>query len=132
MEEQTSSGAGAAMASSNLHARPGTVIQPPASMEADLAAAAQAKTASKPNSAPSAAATPSAVASSPTLPPIPPIGMAVSEEPPNGSDPDHPMPVASTFSTYGMEYIIMFIALAVAATSFVGLVDAIISIALKD
>lgn len=95
-------------------------------------------------SAPPAAPNPSSIIA-------PPGPSAISEEQPSFSPPsppditvsgseggnwnidsEHPLPVAEVYSTYGMEYIIMFISLAVAAFSFGSLLDSVIDLAFKQ
>ncbi|HEX5797484.1 MAG TPA: DUF5671 domain-containing protein [Candidatus Saccharimonadales bacterium] len=65
--------------------------------------------------------------------PEPPYGATPASDKSNNwnVDPDHPLPVAEVYSTYGMEYIIMFISLGVAAFSFGSLLNSVIDLAYK-
>ncbi|HEY5442291.1 MAG TPA: DUF5671 domain-containing protein, partial [Candidatus Saccharimonadales bacterium] len=61
----------------------------------------------------------------PPPPPIPPA------EPATQSitvDPDHPLAVSEVYSTYGIEYLIMFVSLAAAAIGLGSLLDAIVDL----
>ena len=49
-----------------------------------------------------------------------------------GGDPEHPLAVTEVYSTYGIEYIIMLISLAVAAVSLASVLNAVISLIGKN
>ena len=135
MEENPPSAAGLPVSSQKPH--PGMVIHPPATMASDLAAAAQQKAETQPvptapleDTSASAAMTTTAFVP-PSQPPVPSYG-SPSQGGSLEADLDHPLPVASVFSTYGMEYLIMFISLGVAATALVGLLDSMVDISMKN
>ena len=69
---------------------------------------------------------------SPFTSPPPPPPPPEPEAPPREGDPDHPLAVAEVYSTYGMEYILMFISLAIAAISFGSLLNAIVDLTMNS